>query len=60
MWGFLSLLVIIRPDYYVLDDAVITGGWKDEQVFWCWPNLFPQAQKATFVVLSEETPPLHK
>lgn len=28
----------------------------DEQVFWCWPNLFPKTQKATFVVLPEETP----
>lgn len=26
MWGFLSLLVIIRPDYYVLGDTVITVG----------------------------------
>lgn len=61
MWAFLSLSVIIRPDDYVLDDTVITGGWMDEQVLWCWPNLFPQAQKATFVVLREETtPPLIK
>lgn len=26
----------------------------DEQVFWCWPNLFPRTQKATFVALDEE------
>lgn len=59
MRAFLSLLVIIKPDYYVLSDTVIIDGWM---------NRFSGAdltcslkhKRQTFVVLGEGNPPLNK
>lgn len=53
MWGFLSLLLIIRPDYYVLSDTVIIEGWMNR--FSAADPTCSLEHKKQILALNEET-----